>query len=410
MESMFTQKDLNIAPERRASIPVKKSTQLKRGSVVAQALESLFSGEPATVISSPPGAGKTTTMVDLASFLLRHCELEVELWTPTRAGAFALAEKIVTEVDAHDPGGDCAVVLAVNNLTPPDNMLDRPRAKRHVTVRTVASAVNSQPKVEVALVDEAYQVTYADIALASDRVEQLLMVGDSGQIGPVVTADVSLFAKRAVQPHTRAPEYFLSKGYRHLTIPHTFRLGKVTTEAIQCLYDFPFESKRPYRALRLGSRILDEIEGIPTAPVTTPEHFDAARAVVSRVKKLMLSEVLTDDGVIPVSEEQIAVVAAHNSQVISITALLEMEGLSKVAVGTADSMQGGQWNVMVALDPITGYEMPAGHQMHTGRLCVMASRHVAHLSWVYPTDWLERLEATDEDETEEVDFSETEQY
>ena len=68
-------------------------------------------------------------------------------------------------------------------------------------------------------------------------------------------------------------------------------------------------------------------------------------------------------------------------------------------------MQGGQWNVMVALDPITGYEMPAGHQMHTGRLCVMASRHVAHLSWVYPTDWLERLEATDEDESLDTDLA-----
>lgn len=405
MESMFTQKDLNIAPERRASIPVKKSTQLKRGSVVAQALESLFSGEPATVISSPPGAGKTTTMVDLASFLLRHCDLEVELWTPTRAGAYALAEKIVTEVDAHDPGGDCAVVLAVNNLTPPDNMLDRPRAKRHVTVRTVASAVLSQPKVEVALVDEAYQVTYADLASASDRVEQLLMVGDSGQIGPVVTADVSLFAKRAIQPHTRAPEYFLSKGYKHLTIPHTFRLGPVTTEAIQCLYEFPFASKRPPVRLRLDGRSLDEIEGVPVDPVPTPDHFDAARAVVARVKRLLFAEVVTDDGATKVGEERLAVVVAHNAQVAAITALLEHEGLTHVAVGTADSMQGGQWDVMVALDPITGYEIPAGHQMHTGRLCVMASRHVAHLSWVYPTDWLERLESTDEDETLDTELA-----
>ena len=60
---------------------------------MAQALESLFSGEPATVISSPPGAGKTTTMVDLASFLLRHCDLEVELWQPEAVPKKAIGEE-----------------------------------------------------------------------------------------------------------------------------------------------------------------------------------------------------------------------------------------------------------------------------------------------------------------------------
>ena len=53
-----------------------------------------------------------------------------------------------------------------------------------------------------------------------------------------------------------------------------------------------------------------------------------------------------------------------------------------ITVGTADSLQGGQWAAVVALDPLTGTDGLPAHAASAGRLCVMASRHYAHLTWV----------------------------
>jgi hypothetical protein len=49
-----------------------------------------------------------------------------------------------------------------------------------------------------------------------------------------------------------------------------------------------------------------------------------------------------------------------------------------VTVGTADSLQGGQWAAVVALDPLTGVEGLAVHAMSTGRLCVMSPCGCGH--------------------------------
>jgi len=56
-------------------------------------------------------------------------------------------------------------------------------------------------------------------------------------------------------------------------------------------------------------------------------------------------------------------------------------------VGTADRLQGGQWHAVVALDPFIGYEGLSPHAMSLGRLCVMASRHRTHLTWVHDGRW-----------------------
>jgi hypothetical protein len=58
-----------------------------------------------------------------------------------------------------------------------------------------------------------------------------------------------------------------------------------------------------------------------------------------------------------------------------------------ITVGTADSLQGGQWHAVVALDPFVGYTTATTHQLSPGRLCVMACRHMTHLTWVSDGGW-----------------------
>lgn len=56
-------------------------------------------------------------------------------------------------------------------------------------------------------------------------------------------------------------------------------------------------------------------------------------------------------------------------------------------VGTADKFQGGQWHAVIALDSVIGHKLTGAHQMSNGRLGVMASRHMTHLTWVHDGTW-----------------------
>lgn len=399
MVCMFTPKDLRIDPAARAALPERPVTELGVGSITSQALFAIFQGEPAVTIVSPPGGGKSTTIADVAVFLLEQTDLKFEVLNPTRDGAWALAEKIGAIMAQRHPGERPAVLFNVSKMDPPEHTTRKvgEANKRRMGVRTVASAAMSQPKVDLLIVDEAFQTTYAQIAVAADQADQILMVGDSGQIGPVVTSDTRVFSSRTVKPESRAPEPFIAKGYPVLNIDRTYRLGPDTVDAIAPLYDFDFASARPEISLRRGRRTLPEITSIAMEPVDTPEDFDVAHAVADRAEALLQCQVHTADGDTAMTPAQLAVVVAHNAQVSAVAAVLEKRGIEGTAVGTADSLQGGQWNAVIAVDPLTGYREPKGHQLHPGRLCVMASRHVAHLSWIHPVDWDEVLDTSEED-------------
>ena len=75
----------------------------------------------------------------------------------------------------------------------------------HVVVRTVAatagaSAGRDAPTIGLLVVDEAYQVTFADVLCASAKAEQILLVGDQGQIGPVTTSIPAMWQGRPDAP------------------------------------------------------------------------------------------------------------------------------------------------------------------------------------------------------------------
>jgi len=80
---------------------------------------------------------------------------------------------------------------------------------------------------------------------------------------------------------------------------------------------------------------------------------------------------------------------SHNAQASVVHAQLRGRDVDGVTVGTADSLQGGQWAAVVALDPLTGADGLPAHAASAGRLCVMASRHYAHLTWVHDGAWRE---------------------
>lgn len=222
----------------------------------------------------------------------------------------------------------------------------------------------------------------------------MVFVGDPGQIGPVVTADLTAFRGYETTPASRAPEVFsLVGGAKVLSLDTTYRLGQETVEAIAPLYKFKFDSARPDRYLtdEYGDRVS---EIVPVQLALTPTNDDLATMVsVAQYAAGMVGAELVEHDAEgrpssrPLTEADIAMVVSHNSQSASIAAILTSMKAGNISVGTADKMQGGQWHAVVALDPMVGYASASPHQLAPGRLCVMASRHMTHLTWMHDGGW-----------------------
>lgn len=360
---------------------------LDPGSTQARALFESWRGQPVVSVSSPPGGGKTTLLVWLAVRLAIQAGLQVTVVTPTRAGAWAVGAKL----SAIMPPGTVNLVGSafaksefqelyeglVVTKTPSDHDV-------LIQVRTVASASISSPRTDVMLFDEAYQTTFASAAAAAERAEQVVMVGDPGQIGPVTTIDTRAWEGFKVAPHHRAPEGFAQHpGAVQLYLPSTYRLGPTSAEIVAPLYDFEFNSARPDLSLDGHDEVAQTL--LPTANrVADPE---AMKAVADHAMDLVGTHVRAGDRRMELQEDDVTVVAARNEQIAMISALLRSGGRPGITVGTADSLQGGQWAAVVALDPYYGAVPESSHAASLGRLCVMTSRHIAHLRWVSSLDW-----------------------
>lgn len=364
-----------------------KPAPLAPGSAAARALYQVWSGDSrVTMVKSPPGGGKTTAVATIVAHLASRSSLDVMVAANTRRQALDLAGRLAEQMSAEKV---YLLMRAKAGEQFPDGVSTGKASKDlpagTVGIRTLASARLSPPACDVLVVDEAWQATFADVAEAADRANQLLMVGDPGQIGPVVTANTSMWERLRSAPHRRAPDVLASRD--DATVDHidvTWRLGQQTVDVLAPLYGFTFTSSRPDRHID-G---LDELEAVRVEPAPQPDDptvlatlVDRAEAAVGRTLRLDDSDSVT------VEPFDVAVVCSHNTQTSIVRAMLADRNLHDVAVGTADRMQGGQWHAVVALDPLVGHTEPSPHAIHPGRLCVMASRHATTLTWVHDGQW-----------------------
>ena len=387
--------------------PEPSATPLVPGSPVAKALAAVWSGASVTIVNAPPGSGKTQGVVSLVAQLSEHAGLRVLVQVVTRNQGVALAHRLVEQIAPRH------VEIAIRNVEPgslPAGLYSGARSAKvepaRVTVKTVAScAIRPPSDFDVVVVDEAYQATYADIALGASRAPQIVCVGDPGQIGPVITIDTSIFQHMADAPHRPAPEVLTGlKDARCFSLDKTFRLGPASAAAIAPLYNFPFTSAGvPRRLVGAGEanrgRPYGEIEAIEMPPAASPDDLSVLRAIVDRACELVHTRLYWPDpagsenkeATRHVSESDIAVVLARNSQVSIVKGLLVERGLPEVIVSTADRIQGAEYPIIVALDPLVGASRTNDHALSNGRLCVMVSRHTTHLSWFHDAAWRKAL-------------------
>ena len=357
---------------------------------LGEALFAAASGDRIIVVTAPPGAGKTFTIAHLAHQLATRMGLRIAVAAQTRVQGFDVANRIVAlgvptrhlrgRTDPRPAGLSPEVVSIAANPR-----MDGPG----VTVATAARwriTPTDRYRADLLLVDEAYQMTYADLIALGDLADQIALVGDPGQIAPVVTGSTRRWDGTATAPNLPAPLALAAahpSAITHVRLTETHRLGPATTALIAPLYpSLPFTSVRPDSHLDLLGQRLPEHRALATSPL---DHTDPDLAeTAARAAREMLAATVTDPhGTRPMTPGDLAVITPHVHQAALVAARLA--DLPGVLVATANAAQGLERHAVVALHPLAGYRETPDFALDTGRLCVSLSRHRSHLTVVTDT-------------------------
>lgn len=145
------------APVAAAEPATPAGRNLVAGSTLAKALYSVWSGEPITVVDSPPGAGKTTTVAEMVAHLVERSNLKMVIACPTRRGAADMAERIAATLGP-DKDGNPQVALSVKGMTPPPGVAQGGKTSfnsRIPVMRTIASCKSTnRPVCNLMIIDE----------------------------------------------------------------------------------------------------------------------------------------------------------------------------------------------------------------------------------------------------------------
>jgi hypothetical protein len=323
-----------------------------------------WSGDPAVVVASPPGAGKTRLVVHLAEQLNRRAGLTVAIATQTRAQVLEVTNWAAAL-------GANVAQLGVRDSHRPLDL--HPRAAyldgvaklgrwKGIVVATTARWlwVNERDWVaDVCLIDEAWQMTYADLGGLGPLSAQVVLVGDPGQIAPVVTGDSSRWRDVAAGPHRAAPDALISAypdAVTQLRLSTSWRLGPRTTALIQPAFyaDLPFTSARPPRHIQLDGEALPELSTRVVTPLAGPGDPVVSSAAAARVRDLLSAGLVVDaDGNSrPLQPRDVAVITPHVEQASAVAARLA--DLPGVLIGTANQAQGLEREAVVVIHPLAG--------------------------------------------------------
>src|SRR5438445_1059113 len=137
-------------------------------------------------------------------------------------------------------------------------------------------------------------MTYADLGALGPLSAQIVLVGDPGQIAPVVTGDARRWRDLATGPQRPAPEALLAaypESVTRLQLRHTWRLGPRTTALIQPAFypDLPFDSARLPRHIQLGASVLPEVSLHEVAVMAGPGDPVLATTAAERARELVPS-------------------------------------------------------------------------------------------------------------------------
>jgi hypothetical protein len=256
---------------------------------------------------------------------------------------------------------------------------------------------------DLQLVDEAYQLPDYRFQQIAGLARRVVLVGDPGQIPPVVACAVERWRGNPAGPHVACPRALLARhpDVPRLALPVSRRLVPDTVRLVQPAFypglpftaltasgarglvaPLPREAPQPLdAAVDLAAGGASVVQVARPARITGEVDEELAATVVALLERLLARETrVRDDGDAPagpgrrLTPGMVGVVCAHVAQVNAVRERLP-RALVDVFVETADRFQGLERPVMVAWHPLSGRADASPFHLEAGRLCVMLSRH-----------------------------------
>ena len=384
-----------------------------RAVIEAVAKDLLSRAHRGVIVDSPPGAGKSTLVVELSERLASLGE-RVMIVAQTNEQVDDLVAKIAEKHPALILGrltaGDYEVPERLAPLRGPNlafsSKLPELAAAGIVLATAAKWALVKEGEFPWAILDEAYQMRSDGLLAVAPRFAEgtALFVGDPGQLDPFATVDTEAWAGSPWDPSDSAVAVVRTHN-PHLPVhrlPYSWRLPASAAPLVaKAFYPFtPFDagSDANDRSLRFevggGASGLDDALdiaadegwswcGLPAAH-TIRTDAEAVEACAALADRLVQRRATATDRVAgyerTVTADRIAIGTAHRDQAAAVRAALAKpdraaRGLTDVTVDTANRLQGREYDVTIVLHPLSGRRDATAFHLETGRLCVLLSRH-----------------------------------
>lgn len=383
--------------------------------------EHVLDGGRLAIVQAPPGSGKTWLLLKTVAKTYA-AKKRIAIAAQTNAQADDICRRFAkdypgTPVYRYASGTAAAQSLGAGiTWTSRSNELPIGRA---IVVATTAkwSLVNVDNPYDYVFVEEAWQLSWADFMLLGQVGERFVLIGDPGQISPVVSVDVARWETAARAPHLAAPQLILGDRRLHpesWQLPASRRLPADAVGLVRPFYDFDFGAyslpgERSLTADAAGKtahdRVIDLLARgsmvgltIPTPDSGPPlgQDDEIARRAAALVKRLLYrqAKVRINGKTLTLQPRDIGICATHRAMNSSLHLALPNFLQGVVRVDTPERWQGLERPVMIVVHPMSGVVRPSSFDLETGRLCVMASRHLAGLIVLLRDHVGETLETT----------------
>jgi len=367
-------------------------------------------GEQLAIVKAPPGSGKTYLLLKGVEHAL-SLKMRVAIGTQTNSQADDICRRLAEEYPEIVAYRFAAGARVARDFGPSirwiANKKDLPVAPC-VVIATVAkwSLTEFQDHFDILFVDEAWQMAWADFMLCGQVSPSFVLIGDPGQIPPVVPIAVQRWETSPRAPHQPAPQLILDDtaiSRRSLELPACRRLPYDSVDLVRPFYDFPFgawalPSERyvnvtsPRNGGHAADGALDLLSSGSTAVLVAPTPGEGPPLELDEEIAILAAETamrLVDRGAaaafdesgeeIPLGPLDIGIAATHRVMNTAIYQSLPRSLHGIVMVDTPERWQGLERKVMIVVHPLSGVVAPSAFDLETGRLCVMTSRHRAGL-------------------------------